>query len=361
MKILSDYKDDVRHKDKEPGGYEWWYFDAISGDGRIGLVVIFYEGNPFSTRYNRAIMDSVKPSDPSDYPAVSISIYEEGEPIYYSFTEFEPRDASFSKERPNVWIGAHRLEMNSEEELAYRLQLEEILPSGDQLEAELTFRSPTVERSPFHNGEEGTASHWWNLVQPRAKVEGTIYLSATGEDSRTIDFNGQGYHDHNLGQEPMRDEFSDWYWGRFHFNAGTLVYYVMNRQNTQQHQAWLIDQANSRIIEIFSDFSLRDKGLTVLGLHTARKIGLRSDRAEVRIQQSKLLDNGPFYQRYMSDAYLRISDQQVIESQTGITEYIYPSRIYARIFWPFVDMRIRYTAEGPHWVQRSKRLYRWTW
>jgi len=24
-------------------------------------------------------------------------------------------------------------------------------------------------------------------------------------------------------------------------------------------------------------------------------------------------------------------------------------------------MRIRYQNEKPHWVQKSKRLYRWTW
>jgi len=73
------------------------------------------------------------------------------------------------------------------------------------------------------------------------------------------------------------------------------------------------------------------------------------------------LDNGPFYRRYSSDAFLRIKHRGLVESKSGITEYIYPSRIYSRIFWPFVDMRIRYAAENPHWIQRSKTLYRWTW
>jgi carotenoid 1,2-hydratase len=135
----------------------------------------------------------------------------------------------------------------------------------------------------------------------------------------------------------------------------------MNRQEGEQHRAWLIDKSNSRVLEAFDQIDLVDKGLTFFGLHSARKIGLRSDRTEVQIQLRQLLDNGPFYQRFQSDAFLRIDDAGVVESKSGISEYIRPDRIFARIFWPFVDMRIQYKSEKPHWVQKSKRLYRWTW
>ncbi|HKK45553.1 MAG TPA: hypothetical protein VJ964_08530, partial [Balneolaceae bacterium] len=209
-----------------------------------------------------------------------------------------------------------------------------------------------------YRGEEG---HRWNLVQPRAEVRAEINISSKKENPQKIEFKGRGYHDHNTGREPMREEFKDWYWGRFHFDDLTLVYYVMNRQKGEQHRAWLIDKKNERVLDVLEDIELQDRQLSLFGLHTARKLSLHSPNAAVQIQQSKLLDNGPFYQRYLSDAFLRISGEQIVESQTGVTEYIHPSRIYSRIFWPFVDMRIRYTAGRPHWVQRSKRLYRWTW
>lgn len=360
MKIQSNPRQDVRSRQRQPGSYEWWYFDAISDDGRYSFVVIFYEGNPFSTRYNARLLDDAQPL-PSEHPAVSISIYEQDEPIYYSFTEFEPADCSFGEQQPLVRIGNHQMKGEvGDEKLSYTITLNEELPSGDAVKAELTFESSATGKL-FDSEGKKSPGHLWNLVQPRAEVSGNLCIKAKNESRTKIRFEGTGYHDHNAGQEPMRDEFTDWYWGRFHFDYGTLVYYVMNRQKAKQHQAWLFDSDNSRIIERFEEIDLVDKGLTLFGLKSARKIGLQSERAEIQVQQRSLLDNGPFYQRYRSDAYLRWLDEDLVESATGISEYIYPNRIYARLFWPFVDMRIHYKAEKPHWVQRSKMLYRWTW
>jgi len=363
MNIFSDATLDVRNDKKQPGSYEWWYFDAVSSDGKYNFVVIFYEGNPFSTRYNRALTDDEKAPMPHHYPAISISIYEGSDPIYYSFTEFEETDCVFGTDYPRVEIGPHQMIGKMDEDaLKYTLDLIENLPNGDSIEASIKFKSPAIEKSLFTNAEMNkSVGHQWNLVQPRAEVNGKIQLSAQNEEKRKIEFEGHGYHDHNTGHEPMRNEFRDWYWGRFHFDDFTLVYYVMNRQQTDQHRAWLISNSNDRVLDVFDDFELLDKGLTLFGLHTARKINLKSPNTETQIQQSVLLDNGPFYQRFMSHAFLQISGEHIMESVSGITEYLYPSRIYSRLFWPFVDMRIRYMTEGPHWVQRSKMLYRWTW
>lgn len=359
MNIISDFRDDVRHWPHQSGGYEWWYFDALSSDEKYSFVIIFYEGNPFSTRYNGALLDGEK-AMPAEYPAISISVYEDGMPIYYSFTEFDKFDCEFDEEHPFVQVGPHKMEIIDGKNLNYQLTLDEILANGDQIEASLTFKGPK-SKSIFSNRDGEKGGHLWNLVQPRAKVEGEIQISAENENPKEIDFKGRGYHDHNTGHEPMRDEFTDWYWGRVHFDYATLVYYVMNRQDEEQHQAWLIGNDNQEVLETFDRIEMVDKGLTLFGLHTARKIGLRSNQAEVQVQLSQLLDNGPFYQRYQSDAFLRIADEQMVESQTGISEYIRPDRIFSRIFWPFVDMRIWYKKEKPHWVQKSKRLYRWTW
>lgn len=362
MNILSDPKKDVRSRFPKPGGYEWWYFDGISSDGRYSFVIIFYEGNPFSTRYNARLSDSESEPMPSEYPAVSISIYENGQTIYYSFTEYRPSDCLFREDRPEVNIGDHRMRGEIKDgKLNYILNLEEILPSGDGLRAEIRFNSASTETSLFSQYKESGSSHQWNLVQPRADIKAEIQLYTQQEKSREINFEGRGYHDHNTGKEPMFAEFSNWYWGRFHFDYATLVYYVMNRQNEQQYQAWLISNDNRSVLEVFDDIDLVDKGLTIFGLKTARKIGLRSKNAEVQIQQNQLLDNGPFYQRFYSDAFLRIPNENIIESQWGICEYIEPDRITTRIFWPLINMRIHYKAEGSHWVQRSRTLYRWTW
>lgn len=362
MKIISDPDKDVRTISLQSGGYEWWYFDAISSDDQYSLVVIFYEGNPFSTRYNKMILSENSNPYPSAFPAVSISIYEDGSPIYYSFTEFDSLACTFDENEPNLKVGPHHMETaSSEGRLVYKLRLRETLPSADKIDAAIVFDSPRNTISFPDNQTDKTTGHHWNLVQPQAVVKADIRLESKNEEPRGIHFEGTGYHDHNTGQEPMRNEFSDWYWGRFHFDYGTLVYYIMNRKGGRQHRAWLFGKDNKRIVNTLDNIELEDEGFTLFGLKTARKLRLKSEDIEIHVQQSRLLDNGPFYQRYQSDAFLSISKANRVDSQTGITEYIKPGRIYNRIFWPFVDMRLRYTEEGAHWVQRSKRLYRWTW
>lgn len=363
MHILSDPTRDTRTVDQSSGGYEWWYFDAVSADGRYSFVVIFYEGNPFSTRYIKALEGKADSAPmPSDYPAVSISVYEQENPVYYSFTEFNGTDCTFSEERPFVEIGPHRMEsIQTEDQLSYSLSLDEELPNGDRLQAELIFESPPTPALFEEEEDDSPAGHRWNLAQPRAEASGIIKIGSTGEGDRAIAFQGTGYHDHNTGDEPMRDEFFDWYWGRFHFDYATLVFYVMNRKNEQEHQAWLIDPSGGKIIKAFDQVEVSDKSLSLFGLYSARKLNFQAAGAEMRVQQSQVIDNGPFYQRFLSDGFLRVPGGHVLESQQGITEYIYPGRIYSRIFWPLVKMRIRHAHKKPHWVQRSKQLYRWTW
>lgn len=377
MNILSDPALDTRATGQPPGGYEWWYFDAVSDDGRYSFVIIFYEGNPFSTRYIKALEAKTVPASsspssttqasssasvpmPSEYPAVSISIYDQGEPIYYSFTEFDEADCTFSEERPFVEAGPHRMKgSRTGGQLSYSLRLSEELPGGDRLQAELAFESPAVAGLFGETEDHSTTGHHWNLVQPRAEVSGSI---TTG--GRTIAFRGTGYHDHNRGEEPVCEEYTEWYWGRCHFDYATLVYYVMNRKEGQQDQyrAWLIDPSGSKIRARGDQIGVSDKSLSLFGLYSGRKLSMHApDGTEVQVQQSHLLDNGPFYQRFLSDFFLSVPGSGVLESARGITEYLCPGRIYTRLFWPLVNMRIRQAHAKPHWVQRSGRLYRWTW
>lgn len=359
MKILSDFSKDVRRSIHTSGGYQWWYFDGISLDDRFSFVVIFYEGNPFSTRYNGALLADKNPS-PVDHPAISISIYKHGKPIYYSFTEFDKLNCEFDEGEPFVRIGNHKVEGDlGDEQVQYKLDLNEQLPNGDRLNGTIMFQSAKTG-DLFNNVDTLSTGHTWNLVQPRADISADFDLKIKGA-KREIQFSGLGYHDQNTGNEPMRDEFDDWYWGRFHFDYATVIYYMMNRRDEQQHRAWLIDNQNIEVLKTFEEVELADKGLTLFGLKAARKLGFRSDEIEIRVQQSQLLDNGPFYQRYKSDAFLRIPEEGVVESTKGISEYIRPERIYNKLFWPFVNMRIWFKPEGSHWVQRSQQLYRWTW
>ena len=70
MKITSNFAKDIRSVKKESGAYEWWYFDAVSDDDSVEIVVIFYEGNPFSRRYIQHQQNGAS-ATPSNFPAHS--------------------------------------------------------------------------------------------------------------------------------------------------------------------------------------------------------------------------------------------------------------------------------------------------
>lgn len=363
MQIISNPDNDGATPSIPPGGYEWWYFDAIDESTGYALVVIFYRGNPFSNRYIRQLKDDNWGEDawPSKFPAISISLYRDNEPVFYSFTEYPPGESEFLTDKPAVTVGDNRLEADlSGSEMKYKLTLNEELPSGDKLMAELTFNSSLRLEDDF--GEQADSSnpgHTWNLVMPRAGVEGSFSVYRSSQLTHSSRLNGLGYHDHNTGYEPMKDEFRDWYWGRYHFASATLLYYVMNRKNSRQYRGWLIESEKGNELQNFKNIELKDIGISIFGLQVARKLVLGSGSIRAVVQQTHSLDNGPFYRRFMSEAFLSLGDE--VQKSSGFSEYIHPSRIYWRFLWPLVDMRIRYKQEEPHWVQKSGRLYRWTW
>lgn len=372
MELGFDIEAEEHPTGNSPDGYEWWYFDASDEAGRYRLVVIFYRGNPFSRRYRHALEQGGEVT-PDEYPAVSISLYDRGSARFYSFVEYHPQEGDFGSRGRTVRIGGHLLEGEKSESggLRCRLELSEELPSGDALRGEVTFEGPAAAPSLFRDeisGETGgfsgrKAPHRWALVLPRARVSVDLRLETPGSPAAGFAWTGTGYHDRNGGDEPLRRGFGEWYWGRFHFDAGTLVYFAARGKGAGRgyRRGWLISPEGERIIRRFGEIRLEDRGWSLFGLRTARRVILRGGEARCAVQQSVVLDNGPFYRRFRSRAFLYLSGEKLPEARDGITEYLRPDRIHHPLFRPLVDMRIRYRAEEPHWVQRSGRLYRWTW
>tara|TARA_R110002124_G_scaffold48026_3_gene142168 strand:- start:2631 stop:3701 length:1071 start_codon:yes stop_codon:yes gene_type:complete len=356
MNISTDHKDENPFPNKPSGGYEWWYFDAISDDKEWSFVVIFYQGNPFSPKYIQEINESG--GSPDNHPAVSISIYNRAQTEFYSFLEYTKHDFCWDEENQECKIGTNRFtkEMGGGN-LIYKFHIDEELPSGHTISANFEFQSSIIDQDLI-NKKNVTEHHLWNLIQPKANVTGNINLKGKS-GIQNIDFDGMGYHDHNVGLEPMKNDFKDWYWGRYHFEKATLIYYVMNRKNEKQYKAWLISDDNRRIIDQFDSIELEGSLTNLFGLTSSRKLVLKSDNTEITVQSALPIDNGPFYQRFLGQAIMKRDDQVAITE--GFSEYIYPENIYKKRFWPAVKMRLRFKNQKPHWVQKFKRFYEWTW
>lgn len=393
MNITSEFSLDSPHPKPEPGSYEWWYFDATDDNDDWQIVVIYYDGCPFSTAYNKALDEQPEWALARYHPAITISLYYRGKPVFYSTSEYPENQADFNTgvrqknsgepQKVELRVGKNRLLMQYDKanaEFNHQLCLDEALPSGDHLEGNLTFTSDALPAKLFRLSDDlsydkhpkdskntrdaHNSGHAWNLTQPKAKVKAQIVLKSALDGPREIQWTGTGYHDHNLGNEPMKNEFTDWYWGRFHFPEHTLIYYLMRTDNGLSYKAWLLDR-HMKLQHSLTSGRLESYISNAFMLPAARIIELKEDNpagegVKVMIQQSQAIDSGPFYYRFRSEAILHIGPSDMIEQARGITEYIRPARIHYRLFWPLVHMRYRYVA-APHWVQRSPRLYRWTW
>ena len=75
--VISSLKDDVWHPKASPEAYEWWYFDAVSDEGRDAVVISFTDNSVFSRRYNRSLLSAGEESTPS--PGVTFDYYLNGD------------------------------------------------------------------------------------------------------------------------------------------------------------------------------------------------------------------------------------------------------------------------------------------
>ncbi len=367
MKILSSVNEDVRHKKPEPGGYEWWYFDAIDPSGIFRIVIIFYDGIPFSLDYIDACKkaNSEKLALAENHPGISISVYENDKPIFYDLSEYPQEKCSFSSEETSVVIGNNKLHSLSEDDIVtYILELDEELPDGDHLKGTITFSGKMISGELAQETSYSIKDrHVWNLVSPKTKVSAEIELQTRIYEKKDILFTGNGYHDHNYGHIPMYDTFRDWYWARFHFEKYSLVIYAMNDEK-ERHQAWLIEDKTGKVACTFTDIVFEDYAVNTFLLGFNRHIrisGNDKNNPDIQIFLNKKLDSGPFYVRFAADAILHLPELNKVEKSDGIAEYIYPSRMKWKIFWPLIRMRLRMVGRKPHPVQKSPGLYRWTW
>ncbi|MEX0944833.1 MAG: hypothetical protein WDZ38_04105 [Balneolaceae bacterium] len=355
MKIISDFIKDTQSAKMNPGGYEWWYFDAMSKNG-YSIVVIFYCGNPFSRRYINALRDDIN-NNAEQFPAISVSVYKDSKPVYYSFEETKPEQAEFSKVEPKGRVRDSRFKgSRNDGNIFFTIQLDQKLINGDSIFGELHFSSNDNSLSEIvRDGSDDQEKHIWNLVMPKCKVKGKLTLKGYQEEE--ILFDGVGYHDHNSGNEPMKESFRQWYWGRYHTENATFIYYLMEGIAGWDEKAWLIEDGGT-IKRMNQPVKKEQNSFSLFALKNARTLSFESGHDKIFLQLDKCTDNGPFYLRYQGNLIIKSGDQ--IETATGISEYIFPSRINNRVFWPLVNMRISYPGEQ-HWVQKSPVLYRWTW
>ncbi|MGI9055401.1 MAG: hypothetical protein ACR2F2_06310 [Pyrinomonadaceae bacterium] len=350
---------DIFHASKSRKGYEWWYFDALSDDGRDGVVIIFLDNFIFSPRYNapenskfriRSLFKNSlnnSPATDEKVPAVAFVYYRDGKPLYRAINEFS-EDAFFGDtENPECRIGNNHFKFESAPYgSGYTIQINAKLRKNRTIEAHFEWLSIESDFLPGKNSDL-EKRHFWNLVAPRSDVSGRITVSGkNGNKLDVVHFRGTGYHDHNLDNRWLPATVEDWQWGRAHFNDSTAVFYRYREIGAMNSVTKLMTVRNGQLRERDAGLSEENYSRHIFGIkYPQRMTFMTGDNMRLRVKQTRLIDASFFYLRFLSEMTLTLRDGKPRKT-VGITEHLAPKALKLRWLDWLINMRIGKKGKG---------------
>jgi carotenoid 1,2-hydratase len=315
-----------------PGGYSWWYFDALSDDGERALTAIFFIGSVFSPDYAARVRAGA-PARAEEHLGVNVALYHRGKKVAWVMSE-HPASALVRADESALQIGASsviagrpmRVEIR-ERSAPFLLALARL---GARVEGEfvLTPESPSLPPAPIGDGAGG---HHWSVPVPRARVQ----VRFTKPD---FSFDGVGYHDINRGDGRLEAAFSRWSWARFHDRERTIILYS-TRSCTGARRALLVDARDAaseaerapRAVEAIAGEEKR----AGWGLTLPSWFELGAFRCEPRA----LVESAPFYARYLGAL-----SERGTPLATGVGEHLDLDRFRARAIQFLLRFKMRRAA-----------------
>ncbi len=188
-----------------PGGYIWWYLDAISDCGEHALTVIAFVGSAFSPYYAATSW-----RNPLDHCALNIALY--GKHARWTMTERGAADVR--REAKQIRIGPSALRWDHD---CLRFDLHEVgAPLPRRVSGSISVYPEAFTSTAFAIGPDN--QHVWQPIAPQARIE--VRLTAPA-----LTWRGTAYLDSNYGSAPLQDAFSSWRWFRAHTPEGSVIYY----------------------------------------------------------------------------------------------------------------------------------------
>lgn len=327
MSVLEGVEHDAWREPRGRGAHEWWYFDAIDENSRLALTIIFFRGIPFS-----GVRQKYADEPPDRFPAVAFSLYGPERTELYFVNLHD--SVGIGSDRMSIAIGRNTARYRDG---AYEIAIDDELLDERRIHASFTFRPrPRAVTAPLLLPDSsrtlGTTDdrHTWIVAASQCEVEGQVAVGG----AQPVSVSGRGYHDHNVGFQGLQDEFRTWRWGRAHFSDHTFVYYQADGHSIFEHE--IVDEETRRNVYL---------------LRYPSRTRITTPRGTYRVEQSRIVDNGPFYLRFLSDITAPHGEQV-----RGFTEVLRPQALTWRWFWPLLDSRVR----PPHSGDRvGRKITQW--
>lgn len=317
--------------DVAPGGYRWWYLDALSDDRQYGLTVIAFIGSVFSPYYARARRRQ-PPADAVDHCAFNVALYATGgaanAPRRWSMTE--RGRAAVARSAQRLAIGPSSL---TADPAGLTLRLDETTcPWPSRLCGTVHLR-PAAFASTVHR-LDAHGRHRWQPLAPQAPVEVDFEQPA-------LRWRGHGYFDTNDGDEPLEDAFDGWHWSRTvgaDHSAGTVVHYDVEPRNGRRHVLALRYAADGSCQRL-------DPGplqpLASTGWRLARAVRSEAGDAQLAPRLLQTLEDTPFYSRSLVSVQADGRHCLAMHESLSLTRFRTP---WVRWLLPF---RMPRRAHGP--------------
>lgn len=328
-----------------PGSQEWWYFDAISDDGRDALVIVWYAGLPFDPQYGVAALRHLRdPSrfakpNPLDHGAIGFSHYRDGKTVAYALNGFRASRFSHVADPFAVEVDGNRLERDAE---GYLLRIETPAVDGrTRISARLRFRPAAgtvpLERDFGHPGSR----HLWCLAAADCAVEGEI---ASGKHAAPWAFRGRGYHDHNAGELEVSRAMRRWRWGRVHHGPFTEIYYAAEPREGPGSRVWITcqDGRPEAVREGVTFEESEDRGGNVFGVRHGKTLTVSEGSRTLSDPRQTCVDDGPFYRRWVGPITPGDMDGQGEAGRPqGVSELLEARNLNRRLFNWMVGYRLK--------------------
>jgi carotenoid 1,2-hydratase len=204
-----------------PGGYAWWYCDALSEDGKFGLTVIAFIGSVFSPYYAWSGR-----RDPINHSAINVALY--ANTAKQSWTKgrwamTERSKASVAVDAQNLEIGPSSLHWDGNE-LVIEVN-ETSAPVPLPVKGRIRLVPEGITQQIFALDADG--HHRWWPIAPTARVEVEM-------DAPALSWSGTGYFDTNDGEIPLEESFQNWDWSRASLTHGAAVLYDVTRSGGER-------------------------------------------------------------------------------------------------------------------------------
>lgn len=195
-------------QDVAPGGYAWWYVDALSDDGRHGMSLIAFIGSVFSPYYRHARR---KPdADPENHIALNVAFYGDGG---HRWTMTERGRTALHRTATTLAIGPSALRWDGS---GLTIDIDEItVPLPSRVRGRVRVLPAAVVTQAFAIDRRG--EHSWRPIAPVSRVEVAL--------DNGLSWSGNGYFDWNSGVVPLEQSFRRWDWSRASDRDGATIFY----------------------------------------------------------------------------------------------------------------------------------------